>query len=40
MKNHDFFTIQWLIKESLNKTGKIPDILWYKGSVGKEAMIR
>ncbi len=32
--------MEWLIKESINKIGKIPDILWDKGSVGKEAMIR
>jgi hydroxymethylpyrimidine/phosphomethylpyrimidine kinase len=33
-------TMQWLIKESVKKIGKIPDIIWDKGSVGKEPMMR
>ena len=32
--------MQWLIKESINKNGRIPDIIWDKGSIGKEPMIR
>jgi hydroxymethylpyrimidine/phosphomethylpyrimidine kinase len=33
-------TMQWLIKESVEKFGKIPDIIWDKGSIGKEPIIR
>jgi hydroxymethylpyrimidine/phosphomethylpyrimidine kinase len=33
-------TMQWLIKRSIKKTGRIPDIIWDKGSVRKEPMIR
>jgi len=33
-------TMQWLIKESINQTGSIPDIIWDKGAVGKEPMMR
>ncbi len=40
LKKKEFSTMQWLIKESINKNGKIPDIIWDKGSIGKEPMIR
>ncbi len=40
LKKKEFSTMQWLIKESINKIGKIPDIIWDKGSIGKEPMIR
>ncbi|MFX0080325.1 MAG: thiamine-phosphate synthase family protein [Candidatus Hodarchaeota archaeon] len=40
IKNKEFSTMQWLIKESVNKNGKIPDTIWDKGAIGKEAMIR
>jgi hydroxymethylpyrimidine/phosphomethylpyrimidine kinase len=44
IKNKEYSTMQWLIKEYINKTGKvgkkIPDIIWDKGSMGKEPMIR
>ena len=33
-------TMQWLIKRSIKKSGRIPDIIWDKGSVRKEPMIR
>jgi hydroxymethylpyrimidine/phosphomethylpyrimidine kinase len=33
-------TMQWLIKKSIKKSGRIPDIIWDKGSVRKEPMIR
>ncbi len=39
-KDKEFSTMQWLIKESLEKNGRIPDIIWDKGSIGKEPMIR
>ena len=40
IKKKDFSTMQWLIKESVSKTAKIPDIIWDKGAIGKEPMIR
>ncbi len=40
LKKKEFSTMQWLIKESINENGKIPDIIWDKGSIGKEPMIR
>ena len=33
-------TMQWLIRESFEKYKKIPDIIWDKGSIGKEPMMR
>jgi hydroxymethylpyrimidine/phosphomethylpyrimidine kinase len=39
-RNKEFSTMQWLIKEIFNKKGRIPDIIWDKGSIGKEPMIR
>ena len=33
-------TMQWLIKQCIKKIGRIPDIIWDKGSEGKEPMIR
>ncbi len=33
-------TMQWLIKKSVENTGMVPDIVWDKGSVGKEPIIR
>jgi len=40
IKIKEFSTMEWLIKETAEKKGKIPDIIWDKGSVGKEPMIR
>lgn len=40
IKEKEFSTMQWLIKESFDKIGKIPDIIWDKGSLGKEPMMR
>jgi hydroxymethylpyrimidine/phosphomethylpyrimidine kinase len=40
IKSKEFSTMQWLIQESLDKNGQIPDIIWDKGSIGKEPMIR
>lgn len=40
VKNKEFSTMTWLIKRSLDKKGKIPDIIWDRGSIGKEPMIR
>ena len=33
-------TMQWLIKRSIEEIGVIPDIIWDKGSIGKEPMLR
>jgi len=40
IKNEEFSTMQWLIKESIAIKGKIPDIIWDKGAMGKEPIIR
>ena len=40
IKKKEFSTMQWLIKKSVNELGLIPDIIWDKGSIGKEPMIR
>jgi len=40
IKSEEYSTMQWLIKESVNKIGKIPDIIWDKGAIGKEPIIR
>jgi hydroxymethylpyrimidine/phosphomethylpyrimidine kinase len=41
-KKREHSTMQWILKEYLNKTGakRIPDIIWDKGDIGKEPMIR
>ncbi len=40
IKQKEFSTMQWLIKESIDRNGKISDIIWDRGSIGKEPMIR
>jgi len=40
IKKQEFSTMQWLIKESMASKGKIPDIIWDKGAIGKEPIIR
>ena len=40
VKTKEFSTMQWLINKNYEKTGKIPDIIWDKGFIGKEPMIR
>jgi len=40
IKKQEFSTMQWLIKESMARIGKIPDIIWDKGAIGKEPIIR
>jgi hydroxymethylpyrimidine kinase/phosphomethylpyrimidine kinase len=39
-KRKEFSTMQWLIKNSVEKYGAIPDIIWDAGSIGKEPIIR
>ena len=40
IKMKEFSTMQWIIKKSIEKIGKIPDIVWDKGALGKEPMMR
>ncbi len=40
VRKKDESTMQWLIKESMRKTGTIPDIIWDTGAMGKEPMMR
>ena len=40
IKQEERYTMRWLIEESKTKMGEIPDIIWDKGSIGKEPMIR
>jgi len=40
VKSKEHSTMQWLIRESIENTGKIPDIIWDKGGFGKEPIIR
>ncbi len=40
IKKKEFSTMQWLIKKSVERSGKIPDVIWDKGAMGKEPIIR
>jgi hydroxymethylpyrimidine kinase / phosphomethylpyrimidine kinase / thiamine-phosphate diphosphorylase len=40
MAQREYSTMQWLIQNSVKNTGKMADIIWDEGSVGKEPMIR
>jgi len=40
VKLHEKSTMQWLIQRSIKEIGRIPDIIWDRGSIGKEPMIR
>ncbi|TXT67724.1 MAG: hypothetical protein BAJALOKI1v1_20041 [Promethearchaeota archaeon] len=40
LKKKEHSTMQWLIKECYDEMGVIPDIIWDKGAMGKEPMIR
>jgi len=40
IKQKEFSTMRWLIKASVERSGKIPDIIWDKGAMGKEPIIR
>jgi len=40
VKSKEHSTMQWLIMESIEQTGRIPDIIWDKGAIGKEPIIR
>ena len=40
IKQREFSTMHWLIKESVERSGRIPDIIWDKGAMGKEPIIR
>jgi predicted fused transcriptional regulator/phosphomethylpyrimidine kinase len=36
----EYSTMQWLIQDSVKSSGKMADIIWDKGSIGKEPMMR
>ena len=36
----EYSTMQWLIHNSVKNTGKMADIIWDEGSIGKEPMLR
>ncbi|TXT64733.1 MAG: hypothetical protein BAJALOKI3v1_170019 [Promethearchaeota archaeon] len=40
VKEQEHSTMQWLIKKTIDEIGRIPDIIWDKGAMGKEAMMR
>jgi hydroxymethylpyrimidine/phosphomethylpyrimidine kinase len=40
IKQEERSTMRWLIEESKKKMGEIPDLIWDKGSIGKEPMVR
>jgi hydroxymethylpyrimidine/phosphomethylpyrimidine kinase len=40
VKKREHSTMQWLIKKTIDELGRIPDIIWDKGAMGKEAMMR
>ncbi len=40
IKHEERSTMRWLIEESINQMGEIPDLIWDKGSIGKEPMFR
>ncbi|MFW9929164.1 MAG: bifunctional hydroxymethylpyrimidine kinase/phosphomethylpyrimidine kinase [Candidatus Thorarchaeota archaeon] len=40
IKNKEYSTMQWIIQETMNKMGRFPDIIWDKGAIGKEPIIR
>jgi predicted fused transcriptional regulator/phosphomethylpyrimidine kinase len=40
VKKKEYSTMQWLINESIKKKGKIPDLIWDRGAMGKEPMMR
>jgi hydroxymethylpyrimidine/phosphomethylpyrimidine kinase len=40
VKRKEYSTMRWLINESIKKKGKIPDLIWDKGAIGKEPMMR
>jgi hydroxymethylpyrimidine/phosphomethylpyrimidine kinase len=40
VKKKEYSTMQWLIRESVKKKGNMPDIIWDKGEIGKEPMMR
>ncbi|MFX0002109.1 MAG: thiamine-phosphate synthase family protein [Candidatus Hodarchaeota archaeon] len=40
VKKKEYSTMQWLINESVKKKGRIPDLIWDKGAIGKEPMMR
>lgn len=40
IKNKEDSTMQWIIQKTMNQMGRFPDIIWDKGDIGKEPIIR
>ena len=40
VSQREYSTMQWLIQNSVKNMGKMADIIWDKGSIGKEPMLR
>lgn len=40
IKNKEYSTMQWIIQEIMSQMGRFPDIIWDKGAIGKEPIIR
>ncbi|TFF91665.1 MAG: hypothetical protein EU543_06315 [Promethearchaeota archaeon] len=40
IKNREHSTMQWLIKNTVDELGRVPDIIWDTGAKGKEPMMR
>jgi len=40
VKNKEHSTMQWLIKNTVDELGRVPDIIWDTGAKGKEPMMR
>ena len=40
VRKKEHSTMQWLIKDCVENTGQIPDIIWDRGGIGKEPIIR
>ena len=40
IKMKEYSTMQWIIQETINQTGSVPDLIWDRGAIGKEPIIR
>jgi hydroxymethylpyrimidine/phosphomethylpyrimidine kinase len=38
IKKVDGMTVPWGVKEAIKKTGKVPDVIYHRGDIGKEPM--
>ncbi|MFB0514542.1 MAG: thiamine-phosphate synthase family protein, partial [Candidatus Bathyarchaeia archaeon] len=39
IKKVEGMTIPWGVKEAIKRAGKVPDVIYHKGEIGKEPMI-